>query len=122
MSSTRNHNPKARVSLWEEEKPNMATIVSMINMKGGVGKSTLTFNLAWYCAWFANLKVLAVDLDPQANLSQYFLGAINYLALLNKTSTKTIVDVFEQFSSAASKAASPPALIDPNEVIVILHK
>jgi chromosome partitioning protein len=46
----------------------MATTVSLINMKGGVGKTTLTFNLAWYCAWRTNLKVLAVDLDPQANL------------------------------------------------------
>jgi len=27
-------------------------------MKGGVGKSTLTFNLAWYSAWKANLRVL----------------------------------------------------------------
>ncbi|MBE9232014.1 ParA family protein [Cuspidothrix issatschenkoi LEGE 03284] len=47
----------------------MATVVSIINMKGGVGKTTLTFNLAWYCAWKANLRVLAVDLDPQSNLS-----------------------------------------------------
>ena len=57
----------------------MATTVSLINMKGGVGKTTLTFNLAWHCAWKKNLRVLAVDLDPQANLSQYFLGAIKYL-------------------------------------------
>ncbi|MEN6472572.1 MAG: ParA family protein, partial [Syntrophaceae bacterium] len=61
----------------------MAQTVSMINMKGGVGKSTLTFNLAWRSAWKENLRVLAIDLDPQANLSQYFLGAKKYLDLLN---------------------------------------
>ena len=56
-----------------EEAP-VATAVSLINMKGGVGKTTLAFNLAWYGTWQHNHRVLAVDLDPQANLSQYFMG------------------------------------------------
>jgi chromosome partitioning protein len=60
----------------------MAVTVSMINMKGGVGKTTLAFNLAWYCAWKANLKVLVIDIDPQSNLSQYCMGAKNCLLLL----------------------------------------
>ena len=92
----------------------MTTAVSMINMKGGVGKSTLTFNLAWRSAWKENLRVLAVDLDPQANLSQYFLGAQAYLELLQKS--KTIVDVFEQFS-APNAAHGAPTLVQPHEVI-----
>jgi len=90
-------------------------------MKGGVGKSTLTFNLAWHSAWFEGLKVLAIDLDPQANLSQYFLGAPEYLELINKAGTKTIVDVFEQFS-APSALSGAPTLIEPNDVIVELDK
>ncbi|MFZ0748415.1 MAG: ParA family protein, partial [Pyrinomonadaceae bacterium] len=73
----------------------MATIVSLINMKGGVGKTTLAFNLAWYSAWQANLKVLAVDLDPQSNLSQYMMGAKDYLEYMD-AQRPTIVDVFEQ--------------------------
>ena len=60
----------------------MATTVSLINMKGGVGKTTLAFNLAWYCKSKAKMKVLAVDLDPQANLSQCIMGAKKYLAYL----------------------------------------
>ena len=55
----------------------MSVTVSLINMKGGVGKTTLAFNLAWHAAWEAKLCVLAVDLDPQSNLSQYFMGAKN---------------------------------------------
>jgi chromosome partitioning protein len=98
----------------------MATVVSMINMKGGVGKSTLTFNLAWRSAWKEKLRVLAVDLDPQANLSQYFLGAQRYLELLNNNS-KTIVDVFEQFS-APGAARGAPTLVEPSEVIHKLHQ
>jgi len=74
----------------------MSVAVSLINMKGGVGKTTLAFNLAWHSAWQAKLRVLAVDLDPQANLSQYFMGAQKYLAYLN-ADQGTVVDIFEQF-------------------------
>lgn len=93
----------------------MATVVSMINMKGGVGKSTLTFNLAWRSAWQGGLRVLAVDLDPQANLSQYFLGAEGYLDLI-KPGSKTVVDIFEQFS-APNSISGAPTLVQPHEVI-----
>lgn len=93
----------------------MATVVSLINMKGGVGKTTLAFNLAWHSAWQAGLKVLAVDLDPQANLSQYFMGAEGYLKFL-KSSSGTIVDIFEQFS-APSRANGAPALVEAKHII-----
>jgi chromosome partitioning protein len=98
----------------------MATSVSLINMKGGVGKTTLAFNLAWYCAWQANLKVLAVDLDPQSNLSQYFLGARNYLSFITAEG-QTVVEVFEQFSAPRTKKGSP-RLIKPAEVIYLLQE
>ena len=98
----------------------MAQVVSMINMKGGVGKSTLTFNLAWRSAWKENLRVLAVDLDPQANLSQYFLGAQEYLKLLSNGS-KTVVEIFEQFASPTSTTGAP-TLIEPHDVIHKLHE
>jgi len=50
----------------------MAKKVSLINMKGGVGKSTLAVNLAWHFAVYGswNKRVLVVDLDPQFNASQ----------------------------------------------------
>ena len=98
----------------------MSTTVSLINMKGGVGKTTLAFNLAWYCAWRANMRVLAVDLDPQANLSQYFMGAKKYLAYLNEDKG-TIVEIFEQFSAPKPKKGSP-TLLSPDDVIHALYQ
>lgn len=43
-------------------------VISVINSKGGVGKSTTVQQLASFLGYCGN-KVLAVDLDPQCNLS-----------------------------------------------------
>jgi chromosome partitioning protein len=97
----------------------MAVAVSLINMKGGVGKTTLAFNLAWYSAWKGKLRVLAVDLDPQANLSQYFMGAQKYLEYLDGEHG-TVVDIFEQFS-APKTLKGAPSLISSESVLHHLH-
>jgi len=47
-------------------------IVSVINYKGGVGKTTVTTNLGGELA-FRGHKVLMIDLDPQASLTFSFL-------------------------------------------------
>ncbi|MCG5514628.1 MULTISPECIES: ParA family protein [unclassified Ectothiorhodospira] len=46
----------------------------IFNQKGGVGKSTITSNLAAISAAYG-LRTLVVDLDPQGNSSQYLLGS-----------------------------------------------
>jgi chromosome partitioning protein len=46
----------------------------IFNQKGGVGKSTITCNLAAISA-ASGARTLVVDLDPQSNSTQYLLGA-----------------------------------------------
>ncbi len=46
----------------------------VFNQKGGVGKSTITCNLAAIAA-HRGLRTLVIDLDPQGNSSRYLLGA-----------------------------------------------
>ncbi len=45
----------------------MAVVTSIINLKGGVGKTTLTLALAHYLAGEHGKRVLVIDLDPQTN-------------------------------------------------------
>jgi len=47
--------------------------IAFFNNKGGVGKTSLVYHLAWMFA-DRGIPVLAVDLDPQANLSSMFLN------------------------------------------------
>ena len=52
----------------------MAKRVSVINFKGGVGKTTLAFNFAAGLSRFHGARVLLVDMDHQSSLSIVCLG------------------------------------------------
>lgn len=80
-------------------------ILSIINQKGGVGKTTVAFNLA---KGLANLsyKVLAIDNDPQANLTSCFFE--------NPTEiTSNILDVYEN----PNKIFAPHEISDNLDII-----
>lgn len=52
----------------------MGKVVSFMNMKGGVCKTTLCANIANTLAVYFKKKVLVIDMDPQFNATQYILG------------------------------------------------
>lgn len=98
----------------------MAQKVALINMKGGVGKSTVTVNLAWHFAAYTNWikRVLVIDLDPQFNASQYLLGVQQYEQLIGRNQP-TMWDIFEQGTR------TPTGLIprlDANNVITTVRR
>jgi chromosome partitioning protein len=51
----------------------MGTAVCLLNLKGGVGKTSTAYHVAGVLAK-AGRRVLAVDMDPQASLTQGFFG------------------------------------------------
>lgn len=93
----------------------MAISVSLINMKGGVGKTTIAAQLA-HAAARRGVRTLAVDLDPQANLSQALLSPERYRKhLLDKK--PTIVQIFDQYFPPTESSASPQPL-DIEQIIL----
>ncbi|MCE7949342.1 MAG: ParA family protein [Chloroflexi bacterium CFX4] len=56
-------------------------VIAFFNNKGGVGKTSLVYHLAWMYA-DQGKRVLAADLDPQANLSSAFLDEDRLTTLL----------------------------------------
>lgn len=65
----------------------MAHVVSTINLKGGVGKTTITVGLAEILAGKLGRKVLVIDLDPQTNASVALLGEKRWARLNDKGHT-----------------------------------
>jgi chromosome partitioning protein len=82
-------------------------VVSVINYKGGVGKTSLTANLAAQLAW-GNRRVLMVDLDAQASLTFSFIAPDTWEKEFSEK--KTIKSWFE--SQDSGKPISLASLIE----------
>ncbi len=80
-------------------------IITFFNNKGGVGKTTTVYHIAWMLNELG-YKVLAVDLDPQCNLSSIFLSDERMEEIVLEEEKITILDAIapvsegEPFNSA----------------------
>lgn len=88
-------------------RPNGPLVVCVINLKGGVGKSTISALLCRHASIYLQKDVLAVDLDPQANLSQALMRG-TYNRFLSQ-GDPSIVEIFNGYRppSASSQASGP---------------
>ena len=90
-------------------------VVSIINLKGGVGKTTVVALLARIAAE-KGLNVLAVDLlDPQANLSQTLMTGPDYRNFMENREP-SIVELLNGYRPPSDEQPSS-APLDPNQVI-----
>lgn len=97
-------------------------VYTLVNQKGGVGKTTTTINLAAYFAKF-NQRVLVVDLDPQANATSCLgvdktqVQSGTYEALLGDTKLASAILLNERLKlsllpSSSSLAGAEVELVD----------
>ena len=56
-------------------------VFAILNMKGGVGKTTTAINMAYLLAAEYQLRVLLIDADPQANTTHTLLPEREYFGL-----------------------------------------
>lgn len=80
--------------------------VAFFNNKGGVGKTSLVYHLAWK---FSELGygVVAADLDPQANLTSAFLPEDNLESLWETESPKTFAKWVEPLKKGIGDVSDP---------------
>ena len=70
----------------------MAIIISFINLKGGVGKTTTAVAVAEMLSGVFDRKVLVIDLDPQTNATLMLIGEEKWEAL--NENNHTIAQLF----------------------------
>lgn len=98
----------------------MTKTISVINMKGGVGKTTLSFNLAFDLTQ-RGYKVLLVDLDPQSNATIVSMSDAELAT--HKASKKTIADaLMHSYRPIAPIRQIMPAPLDLADFIFRRHQ
>lgn len=92
-------------------------VVSVVNMKGGVAKTTLATNLADTLVRRQQAKVLLVDIDPQFNATQCLITPEKYVKE-RAAGRHTIVNVFDDAPAVVSAVgpAQPPAKLELKDI------
>lgn len=98
---------------------NTGKVISFINMKGGVGKTTLCIGIGEFLAHYKSKKILFIDLDPQFNTTQSLMNYYDleerYMDEFSKNNN-TICKIFE----SPTQVSVQPKLPSLSEVLVRL--
>jgi len=93
--------------------------IAFFNNKGGVGKTSLVYHLAWMLSEIGH-RVIAADLDPQANLSGMFLDDSRLQKIWEDKNKKTIDGNIAPLFDGEGDISSKPAIEEINEKIGLL--
>lgn len=101
--------------MTSKPKKNTCPVVAVLNMKGGVGKTTISAHVFRHLYSHLKKRVLLVDFDPQFNLTQTVMNQVTYEK--HKAAGKTVFSVMENNSApsifkVSSNLGPPPALND----------
>lgn len=92
----------------------MARRISIINFKGGVGKTTFAFNFAAGLTRYHNgARVLLMDMDHQSSLSIICLNGQNWAHVVSNS--KTVNEIFKPFIGQSS-AFADKTIIQPKAI------
>lgn len=103
-------------------KAKLAPVVAVLNMKGGVGKTTISAHLMRVLYLRLMKKTVVIDFDPQFNLTQTVIPQTHYEKL--KQAGTTILSVMEQapqisLFSVSQATTAPPSL---NDVSIVMKQ
>lgn len=74
-------------------------VITFFNNKGGVGKTTTVYNVAWMLSELG-VRTIAIDLDPQSNLTSMFLTDERLEAIYENNSPVTVLDAITPIVNA----------------------
>jgi chromosome partitioning protein len=94
-------------------------VISFVNMKGGVAKTTLAVNVADCLVRRHGMKVLVVDIDPQFNATQTLVSGPDYIAGL-EAGQHTIVQVFDDLARPMAGSVEGTETLQPRAISDVL--
>ena len=97
----------------------LSRVITVMNMKGGVGKTTVTANLSGILSRYTiggkpPLNVLMIDYDPQFNLSQAYLDSRIYFQLEEDRKTTLAILMDDATALSPYKIQVPGSHIPPS--------
>lgn len=94
-------------------------ILTFFNNKGGVGKTSLVYHLAWMFAELGK-SVLVADIDPQANLSSMFLSEDRLEDIWEKKPRESIMAAIEPLMTGMGDINEPAMKVISDKINLIV--
>jgi chromosome partitioning protein len=113
MGKASRHPGAPKTSSPEKPEPRRPVVLSVVNLKGGVGKTAIAVNFAAHCG-LHGLRTLLIDLDPQTNATFSCISPEAWEAHATKNGTVANLLGVRQHTSAEGKEKTAEDVIISN--------